>query len=140
MDAAGGNTQKGVGGTVYECLDFPPRPLTPPEIRKYRRSNSLEPGKRYQHHGTVADIEKMHLGERTFGAFSERGNNTAADLINHTRPSELERMNAAKAERVYRNMAKEPLGRTVDRHIPLPSKFIEGKKVVKLSSLDDHQL
>ena len=126
MEAAGGNSLKGVGGNVSECLDFAQRPLTPPEIRKYRRSTSLAPGQRYIHYGTVGDVEKMNLGERTFGAFSERGNNTAADLINHERPSELERMNNLKAERIYRQAAKEPLGRTVDRHIPLPAKFIEG--------------
>jgi hypothetical protein len=88
--------------TARDCLSFGERPGTPPEIRKYRRSAYLEPGKRFQHHGIVDDIEKMDLGNKNYGAASDKGNTTAADLINHKKLTELERMNLIKAEKVYK--------------------------------------
>jgi len=128
LDAAGANTAKGAGeGSVMDCLTFPPRPTTPPEIAKYRRSTALAPGQRYQHYGVSDDFRSMNLSERTFGAAASQGDVHAAELINHHALTELQRINIAKSEKVYRGAAREPLGRTVDRHITLPSKFTEGK-------------
>ena len=124
---AAGTSDRGGGGTVNQCLDFPARPGTPPEISKYRRSTQLAPGKRVQHPGIADDLKTMRLDEGTYGAGSDNGNGTAAELINHKQLSAMQRMAKEKAEKVYRGAAREPLGRTVDRHIELPDKFSTGK-------------
>ena len=122
-----GSVLMGGPGTAKACLFFYARPLTPPEQRKYRRSTALQPGMRYQHYGITDDLAKMNLSERVYGGSSEKGVESAGELVNHKLPTELERINMEKAEAVYRLRAKEPLGRTVDRHVALPSKFTEGK-------------
>lgn len=125
-DSSGRNSRTRFGGTAKDCLDFGERPSTPPEIRKYRKSATLAPGVRYVHYGMAADYAAKNLGELTFGEQSERGNNTAADLLNHHRVGELERINKEKAERIYHTNIREPLGKSLDRHTILPSKFTEG--------------
>ena len=89
-------------GTAKDCLAFPERPSTPEEIKKYRRSAYLEPGKRFQHHGIVDDLRSMGLDNKNYGASSDKSAVTAQDLINHRKLSELERMNQIKAEKVYK--------------------------------------
>ena len=126
MLAAGGNSKSGMGGTTKECLAAEERPSTPPELRKYRRTTQLEPGRRFVHYGIADDLKTMDLDSKVYGAYSERGSNTAADLINHSRPSELERINVQKAERVYKSTLREKLGQTIDRGNKIPSKFVEG--------------
>lgn len=113
--------------TTKGCLTFEARPSTPPEIRKYRRSTNLEPGKRFQHHGVADDINKLQLEEKIFGITDSIDRVTASDLINHSRPTELERLNMIKAERSYRNVNREPLGKSPDKKTILPSKFTESK-------------
>jgi hypothetical protein len=125
MIAAGGNAQRGQGGTARDCLAGEERPSTPPSLRKYRRSTQLEPGRRFVHYGLADDLQTMDLPSKVFGGFTERGTNTAADLINHQRPTELERINQLKAERIYKSTTREQLGRTVDRGNKLPNKFTE---------------
>ena len=127
--AAGYNRFKDGGGTTKDCLNFGDRPSTPPEITKFRKSSSLAPGTRYIHHGTLADYQSKNLGELTFGEQTDCGTNNAADLLNHHTFSELQRLNNLKSERVYRATTREPLGRTMDRQMVLPSKFIEGKLI-----------
>merc|ERR1711871_1307528 len=109
---------------------FGERPRTPPEIAKYRRSTTLAPGQRVQHPGIADDLKTGNLSKLSgniYGVMSDRGNGSAAELINHKPLTELERMNLAKAERIYRGAAREPLGRTIDRHNPLPDKFTKDK-------------
>jgi len=134
-DAAGANNGKGAGGTVMGCLEFQKRPGTPEEIRKYRKSANLAPGKRFQHHGTADDIAKMDLDARVFGEASELSRVTASDLLSHSKQSELQKLQTFKAEKVYRARAKEPLGRQQDHHMELPSKFTEGKQAFGIGSV-----
>ena len=115
-------------GSAKECLKFEERPSTPPDIAKFRKSNALAPGVRFQHHGTAADYAAKNLQELTFGECTDRGNNTAASLISRAKITELESMNVRKSEKVYKSQAREPLGRTIDRGIVLPSKFSKGKQ------------
>lgn len=112
--------------TAKGCLYYEERSTTPPEIRKFRRSTNLEPGRRFQHHGLVDDYQNLALDDKVFGitdAFSKHG---AAELINQPKLTELQRINNIKAEKVYRQQNKEPLGRIPDRIDKLPSKFTEG--------------
>ncbi len=125
--------------TAKDCITFSERPSTPPEVRKYRRSTYLEPGKRFQHYGIVEDLQKMNLESKVYGNMSDAGNGTAAELLSHKKLSELEKINMVKAEKVYKGAAREPLGKTVDRHINLPDKFTkEGRPfgVTSKSSLE----
>lgn len=107
-------------------MAFESRPGTPPEIRKYRRSTNLEPGKRFVHYGAADDLEGMRFEEKSFGISSDKGSCTAADLLNHSKNSELQRINMVKSEKVYKSSTREILGKTVDRGNVLPSKFSEG--------------
>lgn len=127
------------GGSTRDCLNFPERPGTPPEIQKYRKSAYLAPGKRFQHYGISDDIKAMNLGEKSYGVQSDPTSVTTADLINHKKLTELQRINLIKAEKSYKGAAREPLGRTAERNFNLPSKFTEDNVpfgVVSKSSLE----
>jgi len=113
------------GGSVKECLGFEERPSTPPEIRKYRRSTNLEPGHRFQHPGLADDYPKMNLDYRIYGIKDNPDRVTASDLINQPKTTELQRINNIKAEKIYKQLNKEPLGHSPDRKIKLPAKFTE---------------
>lgn len=125
-ERAAGTTGRPSGSTK-ECLKFEKRPLTPPEIAKFRRSNALNSGHRFQSDGTTDDNMTRRNQDLTYGVATDRGNNTAASLIGHQATSELDMMKLYKAEKVYRSQAREPLGRTMDRGNVLPSKFTRGK-------------
>jgi hypothetical protein len=87
----------------------------------------LEPGKRFTHFGLADDLDKMGLEKNIYGVTSDRGNGTAAELINHRMPTDLEQINKMKAENVYKSAHREILGKTVDRNVVLPDKFTRGK-------------
>lgn len=109
-----------------DCLVFDNRPSTPPEIRKYRRSTNLEPGKRFQHHGLRDDYEKMNLNDKIYGKTDRGSHIGVGDTISYARPSELQRLNDIKAEKIYKNTNKEPLGHSPNKGTILPSKFTQG--------------
>jgi hypothetical protein len=124
---AAGTSFSGEGGSSKSCMDFTnDRPGTPPEISKYRKSSQLQPGQRFQHPGLKDDLDKMNLTANIYGVKSDKGNGSAAELINHKKLSELQRMNLAKKESIYKGAAREPLGRTADHLDPLPEKFTTG--------------
>jgi hypothetical protein len=113
--------------TAKECMMYEERASTPPEIRKYRRSTNLEPGMRFKHHGVVDDYQSMNLDEKIYGITEDgRSRIGASDLINHRKPTELERINQIKAEKVYKQQNREPLGRMPDRGYVLPDKYTIG--------------
>lgn len=112
--------------SVKGCLVFDNRPSTPPEIRKYRRSTNLEPGHRFQHHGLADDYNTMQLTDKIYGRTERSDRTGAAELINLPKQSEMQRINNMKAEKVYKNANREPLGRSPDRKIKLPPKYTEG--------------
>jgi hypothetical protein len=130
--AAGTNSFGKTNGTARDCLKFDERPSTPPEIAKYRKSMTLAPGVRFQHHGTAADYEQKKLDELTFGKYNIDRGNTAADLLNHRKVGDVDRLQLEKSERVYRSQAREPLGHTLDRGTVLPSKFTQGMEILAL--------
>jgi hypothetical protein len=110
------------------CLTFDERPQTPPEVRKYRRSTNLEPGKRFQHYGLADDYNAMDLTDKIYGKTDKEVPTSAGDLLSHPKPSELERMAIMRAEMKYKTNKREPLGRVPDRGIILPKKFTEEKE------------
>jgi len=119
---AGSNKQSGAGGTAKDCLTFTERPITPPEVRKYRKSSYLEPGARFKHYGIVDDLKTMNLESKTFGEYSDPGEATAQELINHKKLTQLQKIDLDKAEKVYKGTSREPLGKTYDRKVVLPEK------------------
>jgi hypothetical protein len=64
----------------------------------------------------------MNLDEKTFGEFSDPGEGTAQDLINHKKLTLLQKIDLEKAEKVYKGTSREPLGKTYDRKVVLPEK------------------
>jgi hypothetical protein len=114
------------GELTKACLQFEERASTPPQLRKYRRSAYLEPGQRFQHPGIKDDLTKLQLDDKIFGITDRSANYGTADLIHQPKMSELERMNKLKSEKIYKYNIREPLGRSPDRRMTLPSKFTEG--------------
>lgn len=70
----------------------------------------------------------MDLDDKIYG-ITENGRYRigASDLINHQKPTELERINTIKAEKVYKQQNREPLGHIPDRGYILPEKYTVGK-------------
>jgi hypothetical protein len=139
MPPAGLSAHQSGRGSTSDCLVFGERPGTPEEIRKYRRSANLEPGKRFQNPKTAVDLETLQLEQKTFGVSSKRAEVTAATLLNQTPPNgTVGKLNFAKAENIYYTTKREPLGRVYSRHHQLPQKFLEGlfiKSLLCLSNL-----
>lgn len=122
------------GTTVKDCLKFQERASTPPEIRKYRRSAYLDPGRRFQHPGIADDLKTMELDEKIYGVQSDRGNGTAVDVMSNPPLSTAERLNRLKAERIYKSTIQEPLGQRMNRNVVFPKKFTEGQQPFGIKS------
>ena len=114
------------GGNVKECLTFKERASTPPEIRKYRRSANLAPGKKFQHFGTADDIKSLDLDAKIFGDASEPARTTAADLLSHQKLSDFDKLSLLKAEKCYKGAARDQLGKTVSHNYGGLYKEMEG--------------
>lgn len=119
-------------------MTFQERPKTPPEIRKYRRSANLEPGARFKHFGTADDYAKMNLGDLTFGEKSESIRTTAHDLLSHHKLSDFEKLELMKAEKVYKDAAKNRLGKSTSYNYNDNFKAMEGRAfgIKSVSSLE----
>jgi hypothetical protein len=127
MPPAGYSAHQSGRGSTADCMVFGERPRTPEEIRKYRRSANLEPGKRFQNPKTVVDLETLQLEQKTFGVSSKRAEVTAATLLNQTPANgTVGKLNFKKAENIYYTTKREPLGQVYSRHHQLPQKFLEG--------------
>jgi hypothetical protein len=112
--------------TAKYCMTFEERPPTPEDVKKYRRSANLAPGKRYVHPKLTNDDIKKFEG-MTFGMTSKASDCTTADLLaQNANNSIVGRLNAIKAESVYQSVRREPLGETFSRHYNLPEKYQSG--------------
>lgn len=112
--------------TAKGCMTFEKRAETPPEIRRYRRSANLEPGKRFQH-PKLSNEDLSQLEHMTFGVNTRSSGVSAADLIAHGGKSSLmQSLNMKKAEGIYYTNKREPLGQTFQRHYHLPEKYYQG--------------
>jgi hypothetical protein len=120
------------GSTAKECLTLESkRPPTPPELKKYRRSTYLEPGKRFQHPGIADDFNNMNLEGRVYGIRSDKGNGTADEVVSGSKQklTEAERLVRIKNEKIYKSTSQESLGQKMDRKVVFPAKFTEGRDV-----------
>lgn len=116
------------------CLTFDDRPSTPPEIRKFRRSAAMEPGK--SHH-RFDDKITLKLNEKVFGIHSETSASNAAALINLPKSTLVQDIKTGKAEQIYQSNKKEPLGKPYTRHYELPENTLNQSFGIKtVSSLE----
>lgn len=126
VEPAGQMTVKTKNDTAVAAMAFTEPPRTPPEVRMFRRSAKLEPGTRFHNHKQVEDSASLRLVDRKFGATSDTSADTTSGLISGVRPSILQKIKDEQAEKLYKNAAREPLGRSYDRGTVMPSKFKEG--------------
>lgn len=99
------------------CLTFEERPITPPDIRKFRRSAAMEPGKS---HNRFNDAETLGLKDKIFGAQSEAATISAARLIHLPKTTMVEDIKNGKSEMIYNSVKREPLGKSYSRNYDLP--------------------
>jgi EF-hand domain-containing family member B len=126
MPPAGLSAHSDARGSAANCMVFDERPSTPEEIRKYRRSANLEPGKRFQNPKTVMDLQTLQLEQKTFGISSKTSESNAAALLKQVPAGTVEKLNFIKSENIYFTTKREPLGKVYSRHHQLPQKYIEG--------------
>lgn len=96
-----------------------PRPITPPEIKKYRKSTIHEPGVVNLHYGLADDpipgaAEGMAYGSKVIG--SEK----VAQVIATYPQNEMMLWKRERQEEIYASAAREPLGRSMLRGHELP--------------------
>lgn len=116
------------------CLNFEERASTPPEIRKFRRSAAMEPGK--SHH-RFDDANTLDLKNKIFGIQSETAIANAATLINLPKTTLVQNIKTDKAEQIYNSYKKEPLGKPYSRNYELPENTLTQSFGIKsVSSLE----
>jgi len=127
LHPAAGVSHKDANENVSACMTHQERPRTPEEIRKFRRSANLEPGKRFQHPSTKGDIETLRLEARTYGVTSKSSETTTHALLNQNiGVGTVGKLNFVKAEKIYHTTTREPLGKTYSRGNALPEKYEKG--------------
>eukprot|EP00602_Paraphysomonas_sp_CaronLab_P005609 CAMPEP_0185026022 /NCGR_PEP_ID=MMETSP1103-20130426/9585_1 /TAXON_ID=36769 /ORGANISM="Paraphysomonas bandaiensis, Strain Caron Lab Isolate" /LENGTH=442 /DNA_ID=CAMNT_0027559441 /DNA_START=131 /DNA_END=1459 /DNA_ORIENTATION=- len=138
MPPAGLTAKHEARGSAQECMLFQERPATPEDVKKFRRSANLEPGKRYQNPKTIADIQTLKLDQRTFGVTSKTSEATTAELLSQKSQSGVVgKLNFIKAEKVYHTTTREPLGKTYCRNHQLPQKYIDGQPFGQVPTTKD---
>ena len=116
------------------CLNFEERPITPPDIRKFRRSAAMEPGKS---HSRFDDAAELGLKDKIFGMQSEAAVANASTLINLPKTTLVADIKTGKAEQIYNTVKREPLGKPYSRNYQLPEKCsTEAFGVKSVSSLE----
>ena len=103
---------------AFGGVETEPRPTTPDEIKKFRRSTLHEPGRRVVHPGTADDA----IPTMTFGVKSVLGE-PAADVMATYPRSELDQWRLERTEDVYASTRREPLGKSFVRGHHIPDKF-----------------
>ena len=103
---------------AFGGVETEPRPTTPDEIKKFRRSTLHEPGRRVVHPGTADDA----IPTMTFGVKSVLGE-PAADVMATYPRSELDQWRLERTEDVYASTRREPLGKSFVRGHQIPDKF-----------------
>lgn len=103
---------------AFGGVETEPRPTTPDEIKKYRRSTLHEPGRRVVHPGMADDA----VPTMTFGVKSELCE-PAADVMATYPRNELDQWRLERTEDVYASTRREPLGKSFVRGHDIPDAF-----------------
>lgn len=119
---AGKTTKLDEGAKVclQQDLNFPDRPETPSEIKKYRKSTVHEPGVIVKHPGTADDILPCQVNV-PFGIQTAPKVEDALENVMRNYPSsELMQWRLERQEDVYASSKKEPLGKSALRGHQIP--------------------
>lgn len=95
------------GASAQDCLQGPEQPQTPPEVRRFRRSQQPEPGAIRVHHGKAGDPDRT---EALVHGVQTKDSQSSSSLLNPPRGSLLQEKLQELREAVYQQRA--PLGRS----------------------------
>ena len=110
--------------TAKQCFTFPNPPLTPHNVKKYRKSMTEEPGKRIVHYGIIDDQMKVgaERAQRRYGTNTADTGEKVGDVFPHGPQTDMSRYLNDRKEAIYKTRKNEVLGKTLDRGVKLPSK------------------
>mmetsp|Transcript_27216 Transcript_27216/g.40733 ORF Transcript_27216/g.40733 Transcript_27216/m.40733 type:complete len:457 (-) Transcript_27216:70-1440(-) len=120
-----GANHKHPEGTKY-CLNphtdvlSQSRPSTPESIRKWRKSNFIDPGKRVIHPAMIEDFPKGHEQDIVFGAGKIRNSSDCVEDLWGNDIDECESIKHEAREGKYLSAQKAPLGKSYSRGHNLP--------------------
>lgn len=135
---AGVQSEAGVD-TTLACLTMEERPLTPPAIRRWRKSHYAEPGMRVIHPGLQQDVPSLD-SDRVFGNGRASASDHVGDVWKHPgTENEFAAKKLADMEKIYESSRREPLGRSYRRGHDLPPISAFGVST-KLGDVDAKQL
>jgi len=108
------------GDSAYLCLNPNARgqakPQTPEHIRKWRKSNFLDPGKRVIHPALIDDFKNVDDQNVVFGITAQDGESChVEDVLNLLPEGECEKVVLELKEAEYKSSQLEPLGRSFYR-------------------------
>eukprot|EP00698_Gefionella_okellyi_P019752 TRINITY_DN6101_c0_g1_i1.p1 TRINITY_DN6101_c0_g1~~TRINITY_DN6101_c0_g1_i1.p1 ORF type:complete len:432 (+),score=90.04 TRINITY_DN6101_c0_g1_i1:66-1361(+) len=98
------------------------RPETPPNQRRYKQAQLLEPGAATRHFGTANDAIPVPADTR-FGAKSKSSGDKAEHVINPAAPTAFDKYQREISERIYKTTAREQLGKGYNHGHTLPAKY-----------------
>lgn len=106
--------------SAYFCLNPNARgqtkPQTPDHVRKWRKSNLLDPGKRVIHPALVDDFKNVDDQNIVFGITAQDGESYhVKDVLNLLPEDECEKLELELKEAEYKSSQLEPLGRSFHR-------------------------
>merc|ERR1712216_409055 len=110
-----------------------PKPGTPEDVKKWRKSTIQEPGRICLHPGVSDDLDFRRVG--TYGVKTPMGAKVK-ELIQMPPPSKLMEKAIIKKESVYESHKREPLGSSYMRGHELPAKFEQGVEYGKPTPKD----
>jgi len=120
-DVAGVNTTSN-GITTKLCMTMDERPDTPPNVRKWRKSNYSLPGQRVIYPGQIEDVKKINAD--IYKVYGDNGVHGSDHVENVWRQpggeTDCARAKYAKTEANYHSSIKEPLGKSYNRGHVLP--------------------
>lgn len=111
-----GYVPPGANESSTDCLKFQERPTTPEHIRKWRTSQRA-PGEVSIHPG-LSDFKPDK--QRIYGNITKDSDHVS-DVFPHGPQTEMGQYMQGRAEAIYRQRAKEPLGKSMPRGTALPS-------------------
>ena len=104
------------------CLSFEPRPQTPHNIRKYRKTFFSDPGQRVLPAGQIDDnlAQKLQAEGKRFGVSSGFTSDHVPDIFVGIESDSIAEYVNERKEAIYRSNQREPLGKSFVRGHAIP--------------------
>ena len=95
--------------TAKQCFTFPNPPLTPHNVKKYRKSMTEEPGKRIVHYGIIDDQMKVgaERAQRRYGTNTADTGEKVGDVFPHGPQTDMSRYLNDRKEAIYKTRKNE---------------------------------